>query len=86
MITTYNGMKVYASFDRTQCGLEHGIEEGFLITSEMEGEWDSPIFLQGPTDALKGAVGKDVGIEKLYNEIKSEKYFMIITSEEDDRI
>lgn len=79
MITTYKDMKVFASFDKTQCGLEHGAAEGFFITTEMESNWDSPVFLQGPTDALKGAVGKDVGIEKLYNEIKGERYFMIVS-------
>ncbi len=77
MMTTYKGMKVFASFDKTQCGLEHGIEEGFLITSDMEADWDSPVFLQGPTEALKG--GNDAGINALYNEIKGEKYFMIIS-------
>jgi len=50
----------------------------------MEANGGSPVFLQGPTDALKGAVGKDVEIENLYNEIKGEKYFMVISNYGDE--
>lgn len=82
MITSYKGMKVFASLDKTQCGLEHGMEEGFFITSEMEREWDSPVLIQGPTSILETSVGKDKELSELYEEIKDENYFMVIKNVE----
>jgi hypothetical protein len=78
--TTYKGMKVFANFDKTQCGLNIGASEGFFVTTEMENDIvHSPVFLQGPIKALEGAdKSEDADLKKLYEEIKGEKYFIIL--------
>jgi hypothetical protein len=77
--TTYSDMKVYASFDKTQCLLEIGSDIGVLIDTRLENSFDNPIFLQGPTEPLKESTHGE--IIKLYNTIKGEKYFVILKEE-----
>ncbi len=79
MKTTYNGMFVYANFDKTQCLLDYGIDTGILITTEIERGYDSPILIQGPVSSIKD--GKDKKIAALYEKIKGMKYFIIIKEE-----
>jgi hypothetical protein len=81
MKTKYRNMNVYVGHDKTQCLLDVAVDKNVLITTEMEKEWDSPIFLQGPTKVLHNGVGKDIGIETLYNEVKDENYFVILTED-----
>lgn len=76
MLTEYKGMKVFANFDKTQCGLDISIEEGFFITTQMEKSYDGPVFIQGPVAPLSES--KDADIQALYEEIKDEKYFIIL--------
>ena len=76
MITEYDGMKVYADFDMTQCGLKIAINEGYFVTSDMFNGYDSPVFLHGPTSALQESTNS--GIKGLYEEIKNEKYFIML--------
>lgn len=75
--TTYRGLKVFANFDKTQCGLEIAIEEGYFITTEMERGCENPILIQGKTEHIKGS--KDKHLSALYEEIKGEKYFIILS-------
>ena len=81
--TTYKGMKVFADFDKTQCGLNIGISEGYFVTTEMEmDEVHSPVFLQGPIKALEGASeSDDKDLKNMYEEIKDEKYFIILNED-----
>ena len=80
MVTEYEGMKVYANFDKTQCGLEIAGNEGFFLTTDLENdEVHSPVLLQGEVDAL--AEAKDGPIKKLYDEIWHEQYFIILKND-----
>lgn len=79
--TLYEGMKVFAGSDKTDCLLEVATSEGYFITSDMEAdEVHTPIFLHGNTSSFKdlGAAIGDQAIVKLCNEIKGERYFVII--------
>lgn len=76
--TNYRGLKVFADFDKTQCGLNIAIDEGYFITTEMERGFDNPILIQGKTEYLKDS--KDVCLSALYEEIKGEKYFIILSN------
>ena len=70
--TTYKGMLVFASHDKTMCCLNLAVKEGYFLTTDLESSIDSPVFMQGKVDDLKDS------IPELYNVVKGEKYFIIV--------
>ena len=84
VVTKYEGMKAYADLDRTQCELQISLNEGVTVPpkdisgwAQIQDIYNVVVFLEGPVDGLKKA--EDGPIGDLYEEIKGEKYFIIIS-------